>query len=152
MYGHWKHRSDSLVQMTVEGKARPGRRKTGWIDHVDNIRNWTDWGMTVARARHIIECRRFLRTMVIEQQQQHHALKKKQSLRFPDFFITFILRFVHSLRQMLQAVWIDVAINTRKQLTCVIFAQLHSTRTTSNTLWKVQNQDQQYVFYWKSIE
>ncbi|PIK42267.1 endonuclease-reverse transcriptase [Apostichopus japonicus] len=52
MYGHWKRRSDSLIQMTVEGevegKARPGRRKTGWID---NIRKWTDGGMTVPRAK-----------------------------------------------------------------------------------------------------
>ena len=49
-YGHWKRCSDSLVQTTiegeVEGKARPGRRKTGWID---NIRMWTDGGMAVAR-------------------------------------------------------------------------------------------------------
>ena len=52
LYGHWKRRSDSLVQMTVEGevegKATPGRRKTGWID---NISNWTDGGMAVARAK-----------------------------------------------------------------------------------------------------
>ncbi|XP_071816608.1 uncharacterized protein [Apostichopus japonicus] len=52
MYGHWKRLSDSLIQMTVEGevegKARPGRRKTGWID---NIRKWTDGGMAVARAK-----------------------------------------------------------------------------------------------------
>ena len=52
MYGHWKRRSDSLVQMTVEGevegKARPGHRKTGWID---NIRKWTEGGMVVAREK-----------------------------------------------------------------------------------------------------
>ena len=52
MYGHWKRRSDSLVQMTVEGevegKTRPGRRKTGWID---NIRKWTEGGMVVAREK-----------------------------------------------------------------------------------------------------
>ena len=50
MYGHWKRRPESLTQMTiegeVEGKARPGRRKTGWID---NIRAWTDGGMKMAR-------------------------------------------------------------------------------------------------------
>ena len=49
-YGHWKRRADSLVQITiegeVEGKARPGRRKTGWID---NIKKWTNGGMAVAR-------------------------------------------------------------------------------------------------------
>ena len=52
MYGHWKRRSDSLVQMTVEGevegKTRPGCRKTGWID---NIRKWTEGGMVVAREK-----------------------------------------------------------------------------------------------------
>ena len=52
MYGHWKRRSDSLVQMTVEGevegKPRPGCRKTGWID---NIRKWTEGGMVVAREK-----------------------------------------------------------------------------------------------------
>ena len=52
MYGHWKRRSGSLVQMTVEGevegKARPGRRKTAWID---NIRKWTDGGMPMAREK-----------------------------------------------------------------------------------------------------
>ena len=50
MYSHWKRRPDSLVQTTiegeVEGKARPGRRKTGWVD---NIRTWTNGGMAVAR-------------------------------------------------------------------------------------------------------
>ena len=50
MYGHWKRRPESLVQMTVEGevegKAKPGRKKTGWID---NIRTWTEGGMDVAR-------------------------------------------------------------------------------------------------------
>ena len=52
MYGHWKRRSDSLVQMNVEGevegKVRPGRRKTGWID---NIRKWTEGGMVVAKEK-----------------------------------------------------------------------------------------------------
>ncbi|XP_072019709.1 uncharacterized protein [Amphiura filiformis] len=52
LYGHWKWRPDSIVQITiegeVEGKARPGRRKTGWID---NIRMWTNGGMAVAREK-----------------------------------------------------------------------------------------------------
>ncbi|XP_072037178.1 uncharacterized protein [Amphiura filiformis] len=52
LYGHWKRRPDSIVQITiegeVEGKARPGRRKTGWID---NIRMWTNGGMAVAREK-----------------------------------------------------------------------------------------------------
>ena len=52
IYGHWKRRPESLVQMTVEGevegKARPGRRKTGWID---NIESWTDGGVAVAREK-----------------------------------------------------------------------------------------------------
>ena len=52
MYGHWKRRSDSLVQMTVEGevegKAMPRRRKTGWIG---NIREWTYGGMAETRAK-----------------------------------------------------------------------------------------------------
>ena len=50
LYGDWKRRPDSIVQVAiegeVEGKARPGRRKTGWID---NIRTWTKGGMAVAR-------------------------------------------------------------------------------------------------------
>ena len=52
MYGHWKRRSHSLVQMKGEGeverKATPGRRKTEWID---NIKKWTDGEMVVARAK-----------------------------------------------------------------------------------------------------
>ena len=52
MYGHWKRRSDSLVQMTVEGevkgKTRLGRRNTGCID---NISKWTEGGMVVAREK-----------------------------------------------------------------------------------------------------
>ena len=61
MYGYWKRRSDSLVQMTVEGevegKDRPGRRKTGWIDNIPSGNgqreewSWLD--------RHTRECRRF---------------------------------------------------------------------------------------------
>ena len=52
LYGHWKRRPDSIVQVAiegeVEGKARPGRRKTGWID---NIRTWTKGGMAMAREK-----------------------------------------------------------------------------------------------------
>ena len=51
-YGHWKRRPESIVQATiegeVEGKAKPGRRKTGWID---NIKAWTEGGMASARER-----------------------------------------------------------------------------------------------------
>ena len=52
IYGHWKRRPESMVQMTVEGevegKARPGRRKTGWID---NIESWTEGGVAAAREK-----------------------------------------------------------------------------------------------------
>ena len=51
-YGHWKRRGESLVLATiegeVEGKARPGRRKTAWTD---NIRDWTDGGLVEARKK-----------------------------------------------------------------------------------------------------
>ena len=46
-----KRRPGSRVQITigeVEGKARPGRRKTGWID---NINSWTYGGMEKAGER-----------------------------------------------------------------------------------------------------
>ena len=50
MYGHWKRRPDSIVLATiegeVEGKARPGRRKTAWMD---NIKMWTEGGLGAAR-------------------------------------------------------------------------------------------------------
>ena len=34
------------VEGEVEGKARPGRRKTGWIY---NIESWTEGGVAAAR-------------------------------------------------------------------------------------------------------
>ncbi len=56
MYGHWKRRPDSIVLATiegeVEGKARPGRRRTAWID---NIKAWTNGGLGAAREN---ACRR----------------------------------------------------------------------------------------------
>ena len=36
------------VEGEVEGKARPGRRKTGWID---NVECWTEGGMATAREK-----------------------------------------------------------------------------------------------------
>ncbi len=46
VYEHWKRRPDSIVLATiereVEGKARPGRRRTAWID---NIGAWTNGGL-----------------------------------------------------------------------------------------------------------
>ena len=59
MYGHWKRRPDSIVLATiegeVEGKARPGRRKTAWMD---NIKMWTEGGLGAARESRAIslEC------------------------------------------------------------------------------------------------
>ena len=59
MYGHWKRRSDSLVQMKVEGevegKASPERRKTGWID-TSGIGQMEEWPRQ--EQRHRRECRR----------------------------------------------------------------------------------------------
>jgi len=41
-YCHWKRRSDSVVLATIEGeiegKCFPGRRRTAWIDDVQNFR------------------------------------------------------------------------------------------------------------------
>ena len=36
------------VEGEVEGKARPGRRKTGWID---NVESWTEGGVAAAREK-----------------------------------------------------------------------------------------------------
>lgn len=48
-YAHWKRRPESAVLTTiegeVEGRAKRGRRRTGWVD---NVREWTG-GMTTAR-------------------------------------------------------------------------------------------------------
>jgi hypothetical protein len=48
-YAHWKRRPESVVLATiegeVEGRAKRGRRRTGWTD---NIREWTG-GMATAR-------------------------------------------------------------------------------------------------------
>ena len=50
IYNHWKRRPDSLVLATiegeVEGKTRPGRRRTAWID---DIKTWTVGGLVAAR-------------------------------------------------------------------------------------------------------
>ena len=58
MYGHWKRRSDSLVQMTVEGevegKARPGKQ-VGLITSGNGQREEWSW----LEKRHTRECRRF---------------------------------------------------------------------------------------------
>ena len=52
IYGHWKRRPEIVLQMSiegeVEGKARPGRRKTGWIDKTDSC---TEGGVAVAREK-----------------------------------------------------------------------------------------------------
>ena len=37
-----------MVEGEVEGKARPGRRKTGWIG---NIESWTEGGVAAVREK-----------------------------------------------------------------------------------------------------
>ena len=50
-YCHWNRRPNSLVMVTVEGevngKARRGRRKTGWIENVRRMAG----SMTAAKAQ-----------------------------------------------------------------------------------------------------
>ena len=51
-YRHWKRRSEGLVTAVtageIEGKCKPGRRSTAWID---DVRRWPEGGLPAARRK-----------------------------------------------------------------------------------------------------